>query len=218
MNSYQRLSLINEIAIKLQQEMTTNEIYILFSPYNLKSEFQTSVGSKRVYVQVLLGNEDSEKIIQIAHDLEINLSVYNERIPIKNAKPTVWLNNKTKVFISHLAKDKEKASKIQHYLLRNEISGFVAHEDIEPTRVWQESIEEALKTMDVLLILITQGFFSSIWTNQEIGYALGLGKKIISIKIGDDPKGFIGRFQAVNGKGRLPKDIVDDIVTIINEK
>jgi hypothetical protein len=38
------------------------------------------------------------------------------------------------------------------------------------------------------------------------------------VKIGDDPKGFEGRFQAVNGKGRLPKDIVDDIVRIIKKQ
>lgn len=218
MNSYQRLSLINEIAIKLQQEMKTNEINILLSPYNLKSNFQTSVGSKRVYVQELLREETSEKILQIATDLEMDISVYKIKKANKGSGPTVWLSDKTKVFISHLAKDKEKASKIQHYLLKNEMSGFVAHEDIEPTKDWQDSIKEALRTMDIMVALITPGFFSSVWTNQEIGFALGLDKKIITVKIGDDPQGFVGKFQAINGKGRLPKDIVDDIVSIIREK
>ena len=147
----------------------------------------------------------------------MDLSVYEVRESKKSSGPTVWLNGKAKIFISHLAKDKEKASKIQHHLLRNGMSGFVAHEDIEPTRDWQDSIEEALRTMDVLVALITPGFFSSIWTNQEIGYALGLGKKIIAVRIGADPKGFVGRYQAVHGKGRLPKDIVDDIVKLVRQ-
>lgn len=218
MNSYQRLGLINEIAYKLQQEMTTSEINVLLSPYKLSSPLQTSVGSKRVYVQDLLKSENIEKIIQIAKDLEMDLSNYKENIVKGNVNPSIWLSNKRKVFISHLAKDKEKASKIQHYLLRKEISGFVAHEDIEPNHDWQNSIEYALKTMDFLVALITPGFFSSIWTNQEIGYALGLNKKVITVKIGDDPQGFIGRYQAVNGKGRMPKDIVDDIVRIMDQK
>ncbi|MCX5877461.1 MAG: toll/interleukin-1 receptor domain-containing protein [Deltaproteobacteria bacterium] len=179
MNSYQRLSLINEIAYKLQQEMTTSEINILLSPYKLNGAFHVSVGSKRVYVRDLLQSEDILKIVHIAKDLEMDLSNYEENIIKGNTDTSVWLSNKRKVFISHLAKDKEKASKIQHYLLRKDISGFVAHEDIEPNNDWQNSIEYALKTMDFLVALITPGFFSSIWTNQEIGYALGMNRKVV---------------------------------------
>jgi hypothetical protein len=217
MNAYQRLNLINEIAYKLQQEMTTREINALLGPYNLGKVFQQSVGSKRVYFQELMDDIPAEKILTIAKDLEMDLSNYKDASN-NNSKANVWINDKPKVFISHLAKDKEKASKIQHYLLKHDISGFVAHEDIEPTKDWQDSIEEALRTMDLMIALITPGFFSSVWTNQEIGYALGLGKRIITVKIGDDPKGFVGRYQAVNGKGRLPKDIVDEIVNIVKIK
>lgn len=216
MNPYQRVSLISEIAYKLQAEMTTRDINILLQPYQLTRNPETTVSSKRVYVQEMLANEPMEKVVKIAADIGIDISPYNEAAQSAQPSSGVWTSGKQKVFISHLAKDKEKASKIQHDLLLSNISGFVAHEDIEPTRDWQDSIESALKTMDVLVALITPGFFSSTWTNQEIGYALGLNKRIITVKIGDDPKGFIGRYQAINGKGRLPKDIVADIVKHLN--
>jgi hypothetical protein len=144
----------------------------------------------------------------------MDISHYAAASPKGNEKNTVWLYGKQKAFISHLARDKEKASKIQHFLLRKGVSAFVAHEDIEPAQDWQDSIEIALRTMDYMVALITPGFSSSVWTSQEIGFVLGQDKKIIAVKIGEDPSGFIARYQAVNGKGRLPKDIVEDIVRI----
>ena len=97
MNSYQRLSLINEIAIKLQQEMMTRKINILFGPYDLKGEFQSQVGSKRVYVQELLAKETTKKILKIARDLEMDLSVYKVLESRGTSGPTVWLEGKAKV-------------------------------------------------------------------------------------------------------------------------
>lgn len=214
MNSYQRLSLINEIAYKLQQEMTTTEINMLLGPYNLKSPKQTSVGSKRVYVQGLLSDEQTALILRVANDIGIDTKQYSLSAGTGQDLQSVWLAGKKRAFISHLARDKEKASKIQHYLMKHGVSAFVAHEDIEPAQDWQVSIESALKTMDYLVALMTPGFSGSVWTNQEIGYALGLGKLVIAVRIGDDPPGFIARFQGVPGKGRLPKDIVEDIVRI----
>lgn len=214
MTPYQRLSLINEIAYKLQQEMTTTAINVLLGPYNLKAPKQVSVGSKRVYVQELLADEPTALILQLATDLGVDTKQYSLASVTGQDTHSVWLSGKKRAFISHLAKDKEKASKIQHYLMRKGVSAFVAHEDIEPAQDWQSSAETALKTMDYLVALMTPGFSASIWTNQEIGYALGLGKLVIAVRIGDDPPGFLARFQRIPGKGRLPKDIVDDILRI----
>lgn len=216
MNAYQRLGLINEIAVKLQQEMNTRDINVLLSGYGIRNNGETIVKSKRVFVQNKLSDVDINTLKNIASDIEIPLENYEIGKNNFESKD-VWLPNKTKVFISHLARDKDKASKIQYYLLRNEISGFVAHEDIEPSEDWLESILYALETMDFLIALITPGFHNSIWTNQEIGYAVGNNKKVITVKIGEDPKGFIGKYQAIAGKERYPKDIVDDIVKIIGK-
>ncbi|WP_189488449.1 toll/interleukin-1 receptor domain-containing protein, partial [Asticcacaulis endophyticus] len=93
------------------------------------------------------------------------------------------------------------------------IDGFVAHEDIHPTLEWQAEIERALHTMDAFVAMHTPGFSQSIWTQQEIGFAVGKGVKIISLRMGEDPTGFISKHQA------LPrgKKTADEIATEINQ-
>ncbi len=54
--------------------------------------------------------------------------------------------------------------------------------------------------MEVMLALVTEDFHDSVWTNQEVGYALGKGVPVIPIKFEQtDPQGFIGPKQALKG-------------------
>jgi hypothetical protein len=70
---------------------------------------------------------------------------------------------------------------------------------IEPSRVWQDEIEYALNTCDVLVGLLHPGFSKSIWTQQEIGWALGRGIPTLMVRLGEDPTGFSGNFQGSAG-------------------
>jgi hypothetical protein len=78
------------------------------------------------------------------------------------------------------------------------ISCFVAHEDIHPTKEWQDEIENALASMDAFVALMTEKFHHSLWTDQEVGFALARGIPMIAVKLGIDPYGFIGKFQALS--------------------
>ena len=86
------------------------------------------------------------------------------------------------------------------------ISCFVAHSDIEPTRTWQKEIEKALFSMDVLIALMTEDFSDSNWTDQEIGVAIGRNVLILPIRMGADPYGFIGKYQAISFKKEMNFD------------
>jgi hypothetical protein len=110
---------------------------------------------------------------------------------------TVWEQNHFKLFISHLATDKIRATRLKQALKQYGICGFVAHEDIEPTREWQLEIEKALHTMDYLVTILIDGFKESNWCDQEVGFALARRVPIISIKKGLDPYGFFGKYQAI---------------------
>lgn len=106
-----------------------------------------------------------------------------------------------RVFISHSADYKTYASALKDQLRKLGMSAFVAHEDIEPNREWQLTIENALLTMDAFVALITEDYNGKIWTNQEIGFAYCLNKTknipFISIRAGGDPAGFFGPKQAL---------------------
>jgi TIR domain len=71
------------------------------------------------------------------------------------------------------------------------VDAFVAHDTIEPTRPWQDVIESALATCHALAALVTTDFKESNWCDQEVGFAVGRGILIISVRIGHDPYGFI---------------------------
>ena len=91
------------------------------------------------------------------------------------------------------------------------IDSFVAHEDINPTLSWQTEIERALNVMDAFLAIHTVGFSNSVWTQQEVGFAVGKRVKIISVKMGEDPKGFISKKQALPRKDRNADEIASEV-------
>jgi hypothetical protein len=132
--------------------------------------------------------------------------------------PKNWQNTKAfRLFISHISKDKLIATRLKDALAQYDIAGFVAHEDIHPTLPWQDEIERALQTMDALIAVHTPGFSGSIWTQQEIGYALGRGTKVISFKMGEDPTGFIGKHQALPRRNRTAEQIAQEVNKLLDD-
>src|SRR4051794_31447727 len=109
-----------------------------------------------------------------------------------------WKEDYFRLFISHVSPLHERAADIAAFLdKRYNVHGFVAHKDIEPTTQWQNEIEAALNTADALVALLSPGFSASFWCNQEVGWALGRSCLPISVRLGEDPRGFVGKFQAV---------------------
>lgn len=117
-------------------------------------------------------------------------------LSLESLKST-WEPDQFRLFLSHKAEHKTEAGYLKTWLGKLGISAFVAHEDIQPTKEWQEEIENALVSMEALVALLSEDFHDSNWTDQEIGVAIGRGVPIIPIRLGLDPYGFIGKYQAV---------------------
>jgi hypothetical protein len=116
-----------------------------------------------------------------------------------------------RLFVSHLASERKLAGQLQEALLLYGISAFVAHNDIEPTLEWQSQIEAALATADSLVALLHPKFHESKWTDQEIGFAMGHGLPVFAVRFGQDPYGFIGRFQAFKGGKKTPAELAEEL-------
>ncbi len=115
-----------------------------------------------------------------------------------------WTPGHLRLFISHRDTHKAEARHLADALSEYGVSAFVAHDTIEPMTTWQREIEKGLETMEVMLAFVTDDFQESVWTNQEVGYALGKGVPVIPVKFErKDPVGFIGTKQAL--KGRLDR-------------
>ena len=120
-----------------------------------------------------------------------------KRVVMDDAQKRIWGTDGFRLFLSHKSEVKKETAALKEKLQVFGVSCFVAHEDINPTQEWQDEIENALASMDGFAALLTEGFHDSVWTDQEVGYALARGVPMIAVRLGRDPYGFIGKFQGL---------------------
>lgn len=209
-----RMELMSRIGRELQSRFTYTEIDEFLAAYKLKGPAQIDYNSKWRYSREALQGVDNALLLKIAEDLDLEVPARGAgaAVPPRNWATTSEL----RLFISHISKHKEKATRLKTCLAPYGISGFVAHEDIHPTLEWQKEIERSLYAMDAFLAIHTPGFSRSIWTQQEIGFALGRGVKIISFKMGEDPTGFIAKQQALARRDRTAEAIAEEVSEILS--
>lgn len=218
------MKLLETLGAELQKRFTFDELDLYLSAARLpdlaEGDRSNCYGSKRVYAKNRLALVSDAELLRLANDLDLGdlgaierASITMDSLPPRNWKETT----KFRLFISHISKHKKVATRLRDALNPFDIAGFVAHEDIHPTARWQAEIERALATMDALVAILTPGFRDSVWTNQEIGFALGRGVKIISLRMGEDPPGFISAEQAIPQQQRMAVDIAPIIVGLLSE-
>ncbi len=178
-------------------EDVESEIYITLNKYN---------ESKEINIRCIRLKAETSNIRSKKNEEEPTFDIISPEDENK-----IWGDKAAyKVFISHEAIQKNYAKFWKEKLSFYGISSFVAHEDIEPTKIWQREIEKALLSMDAFVALITEGFNKSYWTNQEIGFACARKVTVILVKIHEPPKGFINEIQAFS-----PKDIEETVKEIV---
>jgi len=201
-------------------QLTTLELYSPIDKHEelvkLSDDEQQQIISAFHVIYPVKDEEIEINYIEFFVDPEAPVPGSNEDIYVpKEIDETYWHQGYFRLFISHSASIKKKVKKFQDYLLPYGISAFVAHEDIEPTKEWLNTIESALFTCDALLAMIDDNFKVSNWCDQEAGIAFGLGKFIVPVRLGIDPYGFIGKFQGIQGKGKLPKEMAVEISSLL---
>lgn len=210
----QRLELIDKIGRELQARYSYADIEIFLKAFGVPPPAgPIHSNSKWIYSKEALKDAEDKVLMAIADELEVNLpSIASAAV----VPPQNWQQDDVfRLFISHLAIHKDKAKRIKDTLAPYYVAGFVAHEDITPTLEWQAEIERGLFTMDAMLTVHTPGFSESVWCQQEIGVALGRGVKIISLHMGEDPKGFISKHQAIRRRGRDAVGVSEEIASIL---
>lgn len=154
--------------------------------HNIQNEF-----IERVFLEIeIIEDQDWRK--------ESDLLMTGKRFVLPDTEKRIWEDGGYRLFLSHKTEVKKEVVELKEKLKLFGISSFVAHVDIHPTKEWQDEIENALSSMDALVAILTEGFHDSLWTDQEVGFAFGRGVPIISVRLGKDPYGFIGKFQALS--------------------
>lgn len=163
-------------------------------------------GDKDAYVLTMIEAGEDSTLLDLARHVGFQLPTASPGVD-----PPFWRAGMMLLFLTHLAVQRELAAELQGALWGYGISAFVAHNDIEPTQEWQTEIETALATCHALTALLHPQFHDSNWTDQEIGFAMGRGVPVFSVRFGQDPYGFIGRFQAFNGTGKTASVIAREL-------
>jgi hypothetical protein len=207
-----KLTLIDKISRALQAKFGYAEIDAFLREFNIPSPQNVEVNSKWVYSKAALQAAQTDVLLKIAEELDVGLPRSQSATAPKNWQNTAHF----RLFISHISKDKDKATRLKDCLAPYAISGFVAHEDIHPTLEWQREVERALHAMDAFIAIHTPGFSASFWTQQEVGFAVGRGVKIISFKMGEDPTGFISKHQALPRRRRRAEEIAKEIDELLS--
>ena len=154
-------------------------------------------------------NDESTQIngtIIVPHDEEVTFHPTSE---------SMWTIDYFRLFISHISKNKTSASNLQKALLDWGIHGFVAHEDIEPSKEWVSELYNALFSMDALCAILANGFRNSRWCDQEVGIALGQNKLCIPINKDINPYGFLGRYQVLKAHNLDARSVALRVAEII---
>ncbi len=215
MTRIEKFELINMIAIDLQMRFTFGELESFLKEFKIDTDNYPKPNSKAVWVKDILGNSHDNLVREIGKELNIKHKALQLNDPNIGNEATFWKPGHFKIFISHLAKEKLRVTKIKEFLEPYGISGFVAHEDIEPTKEWEGEIIKALFSMNALVAILQPGFRESAWTDQEMGMAMGRGILVIPLRAGLDPYGFIGKFQGIQIKGKALADVADEIFKVL---
>lgn len=211
----ERIELIDKLGRELQSRYSYDGIDLFFAAYDVAPPQNVNANSKWIYSKAALRDAPEDVLLRMAAELEMPVSPETGSI---QAPPRNWRDTKLfRLFISHISKDKLIATRLKEALTPYAISGFVAHEDIHPTLEWQGEIERALYAMDAFIAVHTKGFSQSFWTQQEVGFAVGRGAKVISFKMGEDPTGFISKHQALARRNRTAEQIAEEIDRLLTD-
>lgn len=133
------------------------------------------------------------------------------------ASPTGrWPPDCFRLFISHVSSNRQWVTDLSDLLQQDfGITGFVAHVSIEHSLEWQREIEDALREMDALLAVFSEGFRGSEWADQEVGFGLGRDVQVVNVLHGADPHGFTARWQAIPAIGRELTEVAANVCSAL---
>lgn len=206
----ERIAVADRIAAEIagRYDMVTAEVFLRAFIAGFRVDHSDFYSTKDM-VTWALSDADEGVLGEMIDDLGI------AAMSVESAKaqpPKIWQSKpQFRAFISHLSLEKDKATRLRDALASYGVSAFVAHEDIEPTLEWQVQIERALHSMELFISIHTKGFSQSVWAQQEVGFAVASGKKIIALRMGEDPMGFISKHQALSRGQKTAELIAQEI-------
>ncbi len=171
------------------------------------------------YLALRMENTKMSVLKKIAEELKIDIShlpapsTKSKKTPIKkeiDSSPMIG-------FISYEHTDVDYANRLNKILAKYNIAAFVAYRNTREGEPFQPDIIAALNKMTFFISIHTEAFSASAYCQQEVGFALARGVKMIQIKLGKDPDGFIKGITAIVQNAQNLDIITPRILKILAE-
>lgn len=214
MSPIDRVRAERQLVAAFHDQMDWNEVELFFKRLGVAPP---AFGGSYTYFDLVRGylaTCSDEMLLDVANQLGID-SDSNELLPSALSESKYWLIDHFRVFISHVHTARFQAGNLRYALQRFGISAFVAHDDIDTSDEWQEEILRSLMSMDAFVAILTPDFNSSRWTDQEVGIAVARNVLLIPINRGENPYGFLAKYQALSSKGLKVKDVASEVFRTI---
>lgn len=143
--------------------------------------WNSNIDSKRQFLTTVIAQSDDEVLASL-HDYLVG----GEQAPVSTTEDEeLWGDQPLRIFISHKWEDAEWVSGVRDVLAKYGISAFVAHKDITPSKRWRDVIKSGLRSCHMMVAVLHEDFHTSQWCDQEVGWALGRGIPIATVRRGD---------------------------------
>lgn len=187
----ERIDLIQKIAAELGDPVRDwEDVDLILRQFGFPTSEEAG-SSPRGYVINMIERADATELVAL--DEYLSGGVTSARL---DAADLPWEPGTFRLFVSHTHPNAALCDQMKSQLGRWRIDAFVAHTTIEPTREWQREIELALESCHAAMVLLTPDLIESAWCDQEIGYCIARKVPIVPLRMGVDPHGFIGKYQA----------------------
>src|SRR5439155_14043835 len=94
--------------------------------------------------------------------------------------------------------DKHLAGELRELLLTASIDLFLAHHTLAPSAEWGQEIKKQIASREVFILLLTEDFHGSKWTDQEVGMAIAQEKTILPLQCPEPVYGFVSDYHAIH--------------------
>lgn len=200
-----RIELIKRCAGRLlQTDLEDRRLILVEHGFALHQQWDGI--SDREYLMDVVRNGDEASMVA--------LDAYLTSEPDQTvAADSPFRNAGVRLFLSHLSVHRELVGRVADVLRVRGIEPFVAHQEIEVSKLWQSVIESALTDCDAMVVFLHPGFGNSDWCDQEVGWVMGRKRPVIVLSFDAMPHGFTQKYQAKKCDGLSASQIADEIAT-----
>lgn len=118
-------------------------------------------------------------------------------------------------FISYRYEDRHLAGKVAEGLKQSNQVCFLAHENIRPSKFFEDEIKNRLRNCSALVAVVTPDFEGASYPSQEVGFAMGIGKPIMPLWFPGVKSDELGFLKAVNAIHTTEENLSEAILKII---